>query len=110
MSKIADSQIEKQRRRFQDATADQSSALLEASLRAATHVIQTEAGIVSEQSVRAQIKQEATTRRILDHSGHLMSSILRSALPDPWLPEAFDAAVYSISKLLCTSWLAGVKA
>lgn len=103
----ADRQLAKQRTRFDDAAAAMAAAVGEAGMRAAVHVIQAESGEASEQAVRAAVRAQAITRRVLDTSGHLFAGVLRSALPDPWAPEAFDAAAFHVAKLLATPWRAG---
>jgi hypothetical protein len=82
------------------------AAVTEAALRAATHAVVTETGATSEQAVRADIRKQGIVRRLLDSSGRLVLSVARSAIADPFAPGAFDAAAYSVGKLLAQAWLA----
>jgi hypothetical protein len=57
--------------------------------------------------VRAIVRQRSIVRHVLDGTGYVAASVLRAALPDPWSPEAFDAAVFHVAKLMATAWRAG---
>lgn len=106
MTETNDKPLDKYRRKFNDAAATMSGAVAEAGLRAAVHVIRSETGAPSEHAVRAAVKAQSLARRVLDASGNLAAGVLRSSLPDPWAPEAFDAAVFQVGKLLCIAWQA----
>ena len=83
------------------------AAVIEASLRAAAHAIVETTDGTSEQATRAAVKSQGLARRILDASGRLAAGVARTALADAMAPEAFDAAVFSVSKLLATAWRVG---
>ncbi|EIM04122.1 hypothetical protein LRK24_10255 [Rhodanobacter denitrificans] len=106
MTDAAEKKIDKCRRQFDEAATSMQAAVTEAGLRAAVHVVATETGAKSEQAVRADVRAQGMARRILDASGHLVASVVRSTLADPFAPGAFDAAAYSIGKLLATAWRA----
>ena len=108
-AEIAERQIEKQRLRFEDAIAGAASAVAEAGLRAATHVLMVETGATSEQAVRAQIKEHATLRQLLTTSGQLVASVARSTIVEPFAPGAWDHATFTLAKLLVVARLAGEK-
>lgn len=107
MTEITDKALDKYRRKFDEAADAMAGAVAEAGLRAAVHVIQVETGAPSEMAVRAEVRREGIARRVLEHSGRVVSGVLRSALPDPWAPEAFDAAAFHVAKLMTTAWRAG---
>lgn len=103
---ITDKPIEKQRRKFDEAAATMAGCVGEAGLRAAVHVIHTETG-GGEMAVRAAVRQQSIARQVLDQTGRVVAGVLRTALPDPWAPEAFDAAAFHVAKLMATAWRAG---
>lgn len=106
MMDIADRPIEKQRRKFDEAATTMAACVGEAGLRAAAHVIHAETG-VGEMAVRASVRQQSIARQVLDQTGRVVAGVLRTALPDPWAPEAFDAAAFNVAKLMATAWRAG---
>lgn len=106
MIESTDKPIEKQRRKFDEAAHVMAACVSEAGLRAVVHVISHETG-AAEMPVRASVRQHSITRQVLDHTGRVAASVLRTALPDPWSPEAFNAAVFHVAKLMATAWRAG---
>jgi hypothetical protein len=104
MTAAIERQLDKHRKRYEDAAQAMVGAVTEGGLRAAVHVIVTETGATSEQAVRAQVKAQGTLRRLLDGSGRLVLNVTRSTLVDPWIPGAFDAAIYSVGRLLADAW------
>jgi hypothetical protein len=104
MTAAIERQLDKQRKRYEDAAQAMVGAVTEGGLRAAVHVIVTETGATSEQAVRADVKAQGALRRVLDSSGRLVLSVTRSTLPDPWAQGAFDAAAYAVGKLLAEAW------
>jgi hypothetical protein len=106
MTDIAERKIERYRRQFDEAAETMQKAIAEASLRAATHVVIVETAAASEQAVRAEVKAQGVVRQVVDVSGRVAGSVLRSSLQDPFAVEAFEAAVVSVSRLLLTAWQA----
>lgn len=102
----SDREIEKQRGRYVDAAGAMQKAVTEAALRAATVCAMDETGSTAEQSTRSDVRSQAVLRRVLDSSGRLLASVARTAMADPFAPEAFDAAVFTVGKLIATAWRA----
>jgi hypothetical protein len=107
MTDTTDKPLEKYRRKFDEAAATMAGAVAEAGLRAAVHVIQQETNAPGEMAVRSAVRRESMVRRVLEQSGELARGVLRGALPDPYAPEAFDAAVFHVAKLMATAWQTG---
>lgn len=106
MMAAADRQIAKYERRFTGAAEAMASSVSEAALRAAVHAIHIDTG-AGEMAVRAAVREASVTRQVIDRTGRIFASVLRTALPDPWAPEAFDAAAFQVAQLLITAWRAG---
>lgn len=104
MTDAAEKKLTKLRNRYVEAADAMQAAVTEAGLHAAVHVIATETGATSEQAVRADVKAQGKMRRLLDDSGRLVLNVARSTLADPFAPGAFDAAAYSMGKLLAEAW------
>ncbi|MEY2169561.1 MULTISPECIES: hypothetical protein [unclassified Rhodanobacter] len=105
MTATIERQLDKQRKRYEEAAQAMVGAVTEGGLRAAVHVIVTEASACSEMAVRAEVKAQGVLRRLLDSSGRLVTSIARSAIADPFAgPGTFDAAVFTVGKLLTDAW------
>ncbi len=104
MTATIERQLDKQRKHYEEAAQAMVGAVTEGGLRAAVHVIATEASAGSEMAVRAEVKAQGVLRRLLDGSGRLVISVARSAIADPFAPGAFDAAVFTVGKLLTDAW------
>jgi hypothetical protein len=104
MIDAAERKIEKYRRQYDEAADTMQTAVTEAGLRAAVHVVMLESGAASEQAVRAEVKAQGVLRRLVDSSGRLVLSVARSTLADPFAPGSFDAAAYAVGKLLANAW------
>ncbi len=103
---VAERQLSKQRQRFEEGAAAMVAAVTEASLQAATAVVAVETGSNAVQAARAEVRAHGVVRQVLDASGRVAGSVLRTSLQDPWAVDAFEAAVYSISVLLLMAWQA----
>jgi hypothetical protein len=103
---LDDAELRKPRARYAAAADDLAAAITAGSLLAAAHVAALDSGSDALQVVRAEVRQEAITRRVLDSAGRVVSAAVLASLPGPWIPGAFDLAVYSVSKLLLTAWQA----
>lgn len=104
---IAEKQLAKHERRYQEAATTMAAAVAEAGLCAASAVIAQETGATAVQRVRAEVRREGIVRRVLDGSGSLAASVLQSSLRDPFVPDAFSLAALGVAKLLATAWRAG---
>ena len=95
--------LQKYARRYSEAADALQSAITDAALLGASHVIATHYG-TGEQVTRAELVAHGKVRQILDQSGRLVLSVARSALADPFAPGAFDAATFAVGKLLAEAW------
>jgi hypothetical protein len=106
MIEVTERKMERFHRQFDEAAESMQKAVVEAGLRAATHVYMVETGATSEHAARAQIKEHGTLRQILTASGQLVTSVARSTIAEPFAPGAWDHATFTLAKLLVLARMA----
>jgi hypothetical protein len=101
-----DSALRKPLAKYKAAADDLAAAITAGSLLAATQVAAADSGRDALQALHAEIRREAVVRKVLDSAGRVVSAGVLASLPGPWSEDSFNAAVWTVGKLLLGAWQA----